>query len=83
MPNISVQDTCVVRTENQLLALSAAYLALHAYTDGACDSVGANDTDILNWTADLVADLRLLVDALGADWGSVTRLSETYHRNER
>lgn len=83
MPNISVQDTCVVRTENQLLALSAAYLALHAYTDGACDSAGANDTDILNWTADLVADLRLLIDALGADWGSVTRLSETYHRNER
>lgn len=72
----------IVRTETQLLALSSAYLALAAYTDGACDSATVNDTDILNSIADLVTDLRHLVDMLGSDWDAVTRLSNKYHHRE-
>ncbi|MET3959805.1 hypothetical protein ABIE52_006740 [Rhodococcus sp. OAS809] len=76
-----IYGTCVARTETDLLALSAAYLALHAYTDGACDNRDINDTDILNWVADLVADLRRLVDVLGVDWSAVARLVDEYSRN--
>lgn len=76
-------DIRSARSETHLLALSSAHLALAAYTDGACEDEGTNDTDILNWIADLIADLRHLVDALGTDWAAVARLAEKYSRDER
>ncbi|WP_420879153.1 hypothetical protein [Rhodococcus sp. (in: high G+C Gram-positive bacteria)] len=82
MSTIATRDTPVARSETHLLALCSAYVALAAYTEGDCDGGTVNDTDILNWIADLVADLRHLVDVLGADWTAVTRLSDKYHHNE-
>ena len=82
MSNTATQATPIARDETQLLALCGAYLALAAYTDGECDDEAANDTDVLNWVADLVTDLRHLVEVLGGDWNCVTRLSEKYHHDE-
>lgn len=73
----------IARTETHLLAVSSAYIALAAYTEGACDGETVNDTDVVNWISDLVTDLRHLADVLGADWAAVTRLSDKYHRDER
>ncbi|OUS97254.1 hypothetical protein [Rhodococcus sp. NCIMB 12038] len=82
MSTFATRDIPVARTETHLLALCSAYIALSAYTDGECDDDTVNDTDILNWVADLVADLRHLVDVLGAEWNTVIRLSDKYHRDE-
>lgn len=82
MSTIATRDVPVARTETHLLALCSAYVALAAYTEGDCDGSTVNDTDIVNWIADLVADLRHLVDVLGVDWTAVTRLSDKYHHDE-